>query len=499
MSSIISLIASTFTVKILLLILGGTCFGMLIGAIPGLNTTLAVAIIIPATFALEPVEAMALLMAVYKAGTYGGSISAILLGVPGTPASACTVKDGYALTKRGRANIALEAALYASTFADIVSNMSLILVASWLAKFALKFGPAENALLVVFALVVVSMVASPKLIKGLLAACIGLSIAVIGMDPITAKERFTFGSINMLSGISLIPTLVGLFAISELYVEYDKYLKGCERHDNAEKIPQSKGHLSVKRFFSYWWTLLRSSMIGVFIGALPGSGAATASYMSYSLAQSSSKDSEQFGKGSVEAICAAEAANNGVCGATMIPLLTLGIPGDSITAIMYGALVLQGITPGPLVFTQQANLVNSIFILLFVCSLFMFVVGKISISGLAKVLNVPQGILFPVITVICFAGTYAMNNSMFDVLVMVISGVIGYFLKCFEMPVAPTLIGFILGTNMEKSILQAMVKSRNNFSIFLGSPIAIAFDLLIVGMIVFHIISLRRKKATAAK
>lgn len=498
MSSIFSLIASTFTIKILLLILGGTCFGMLIGAIPGLNTTLAVAIIIPATFALEPVEAMALLMAVYKAGTYGGSISAVLLGVPGTPASACTVKDGYALAKKGKANIALETALYATTFADIVSNISLILVASWLAKFALKFGPAENALLVVFALVVVSLVASPNLIKGLLAACIGLSIAVIGMDPITAKSRFTFGSINMLSGISLIPTLVGLFAISELYMEYDKFLKGSEHHA-AEKLPQTKEHLSAKQFFSYWWTLLRSSLVGVFIGALPGSGAATASYISYSLAQTSSKEADQFGKGSVEAICAAEAGNNGVCGATMIPLLTLGIPGDSITAIMYGALVLQGITPGPLVFTQQADLVNSIFILLFVCSLFMFVVGKISVSGLAKVLNVPQGILFPLITVICFAGTYAMNNSMFDVLVMVIAGVVGYFLKCFEMPVAPILIGFILGTSMEKSILQAMVKSHNSFSIFFGSPIAIAFDLLIIGMIVFHIISLFRKKAAAAK
>jgi len=487
MESFIAIVQSTFTLKILLLILGGSVFGMIVGAIPGLNTTLAVAIVIPVTFYLEPVEALALLSAVYKSGTYGGSISAVLLGVPGTPAAACTVRDGFAMAKKGQAKKALDAALYSSVFADVVSNTILILVASWLAQFALKFGPSENMLLVLFALIVVSLVGSSSLLKGLLASIIGLSLAMLGMDPMTGTPRFTFGNINMLSGVTLIPTLVGMFAVSEILVEYSNFCHPSNEGSSTD-IPQDKNsHLSLKEFFSYWRTLIRSSLIGVFIGALPGSGASTASFISYSMAQRSSKHPEEFGEGSVEAICASESGNNGVCGATYIPLLTLGIPGDTITAIMYGALILQGITPGPLVFIQQGDMITGLYITLFICSIFMLVLGKIMCRALTNVLNVPKSILFPVIMIVCFAGSYSMNNTMYDVLIMIIAGVFGYVYKRINMPIAPTLIGFILGTQMERSLLQSLIKGGNSFSIFVGSPICIAFLVIIAVMFGSHI------------
>ena len=483
MASFLLIVQSTFTLKILLLILAGSLFGMIVGAIPGLNTTLAVAIAIPITFYLEPVEALALLSAVYKNGIYGGSVSAVLLGVPGTPAAACTVRDGYAMAKKGQAKKALDAALYASVFADVVGNTILILTASWLAQFALKFGPSENTLLVVFALVVVSLVGSSSLLKGLLASIIGLSLAMLGMDPMTGSPRFTFGNINMLSGVTLIPTLVGMFALSEIFVEYSNFCHAKTEGKSVDVPQDKKSRLSLKEFFSYWRTLIRSSLIGVFIGALPGSGPSTASFISYSMAQRSSKHPEEFGEGSVEGICASEAANNGVCGAAYIPLLTLGIPGDTITAIMYGALVLQGITPGPLVFTQQGDMITGLYVTLFICSIFMLVLGKILCRTLTNVLNVPKGILFPVIMIICFAGSYSMNNTMYDVLVMIIAGVLGYIYKRIDMPIAPTLIGFILGSQMERSLLQSLIKSENNLSIFVGSPIAIAFVIIIVLMV----------------
>lgn len=485
MENILSIISATFTIKIIILIFAGSLFGMILGAIPGLTVTLAVAIVIPVTFYLNPVEAMALLISVYKSGIYGGSISAILIGTPGTPASAATMLDGYPLAKKGLAGKALNMALYSSVFADLVSNFALILLAAQIAKFALKFGPAENTMLVLFSLVVVSLVASSHLLKGILASIIGLSLSIVAMDPVTGAARFTFGSINVLCGIPLIPMLIGLFAISEIYLEYSAFLKQGNVKSLVEK--GQKSILKLKEFFKYLPTLIKSSLIGVFIGALPGSGAATAAFLSYSEAKRSSKKPEEFGQGSLEGIAACEAGNNGVCGATLIPLLTLGIPGDSITAIMFGALVLQGITPGPLVFTQQGRIITGIYITLFMASLCMLILGKIAIKYLVKILDVRKGILFPVIMVICFVGTYAINNSMYDVLVMLMAGIVGYIFKILDMPVAPIIIGFILGPLLETSLLQALIVSSGSLGIFFASPITLVFTGLIIITISFFI------------
>lgn len=491
MNNFLSIVAATFGGKALLMIVGGTIFGMIMGAIPGLTGTLAVAIVIPLTFYLTPVEAMALLLAIYKSSTYGGSIAAILLGIPGTPASACTAADGYVLAKRGKGMRALEAALYASTFADVVSNFSLILCAAQIAKVALKFGPCEYTMLILFSLVVVSSVSADTLIKGLLSAFAGLALCIIGMDPINASPRFTFGQVNLVSGLTLIPVLIGLFAMSEIFMVYAEHRRGEVAAPEVGSLEDT--HLKPKEFFSYFKTLIKSSLIGVGIGALPGSGASTASFVSYSEAKRCSKYPEEFGNGSVDGILASEAGNNGVCGATLIPLLTLGIPGDSITAIMFGALILQGITPGPLVFAQQGDIITGIYISLFVCSLCMLFFGKIGNPLFIQVLKVKQEILFPLILIICFAGTYAINNSMYDIMVMIIAGVVGYFFRRMKLPVAPIIIGFVLGGTFERSLRQTLVAFRGNFSLFLKHPIAIAFLAVTVVIYVFQLRKERKR------
>ena len=494
MENILSIITSILTVKTLLLILGGTAFGILIGAIPGLTVNLAVAVMIPVTFYLSPVEAMAFLISIYKSGTFGGSISAILIGTPGTPAAAATAIDGYALTKKGRAGEALSMALYASVFADVISNVVLIALASKVAGIALKFGPAEYTLLVLFSLIIISGVSSKTPVQGLLATFIGLALSIIGMDPVNGSARFTFGSMNLLGGISFIPMLIGLFAVSEVFQEYSHYIK-----DNYQKLIEGVGNqkrISIKEFFSHIKTLIKSSLIGVFIGALPGSGSAIAAFLSYSEAKRASKKPEEFGEGSLDGIAASESGNNGVCGATLIPLLTLGIPGDAVTAIMFGALMMQGIVPGPLVFKNQGNVITGIYITLFIASIFMLVLGSIFNRYSVKILNIKKNILFPIVFVLCFAGTYATRGSMFDVAIMLIFGVVGYLLKKFNIQVAPIIIAFIIGPMLESSTRQALILSDGSMKIFFSSTISILFAVLILASIAFFIRSTFKNKKT---
>ena len=295
---------------------------------------------------------------------------------------------------------------------------------------------------------------------------------------------------NLLSGIPLVPTLIGLFAISEVLCEYSNCIRGV-----VSKKPEEdqNSRLTVKEFFGMWPILIKSSLIGVFIGALPGSGSATAAFISYSEAKRSSKHSEEFGKGAIEGVLACESGNNAVCGATLIPLLTLGIPGDTVTAIMFGALILQGITPGPLVFKQQGDIITGIFITLFMASICMLLVGKLGNRILPRIMNVKREYLFPVIVALCFAGSYAMNNSVFDILIMVIFGVIGYVIKCVRLPVAPIIISFILYLQLSVSLKQAMIKSDGSWRIFFSSPTCWFFVVLIAAIVSYYVIKAFRK------
>ena len=457
----------------------GVFIGVIVGAIPGLTTPMAVALTLPFTFTLSPVTGILLLLGVYKGGIYGGSITAILINAPGTPAASCTVLDGYPMAKRGEAKRALDIALYSSCVADFISNIALILFAGVLASFALKFGPAEVFTLIFFSLTIISGVSGTQLLKGMASACLGLLLATIGMDLVYGTNRFIFGQTDLLAGLNFIPVLIGLFAVPEILNFF------CKEQIKLEKNPLAGIGASIKDFFRCFKTIIRGSLIGVILGAIPGIGAAPSAFLSYSEAKRTSKNADNFGKGEIEGVAAAEAGNNGVAGATMIPLLALGIPGDVITAIILGAFMIHGLRPGPLMFNENIELIYAIFMGIMLSSIYLFGIGKICIKFISKISDIPHRILFPVVLILCIFGSYAVNNSTFDIAVMFLMGILGFVMLKLNIPTAPFLIGFILGPMLEDSFRQSLLISRGSYAIFFSTPICWFFwvlTVIIIGM-----------------
>jgi putative tricarboxylic transport membrane protein len=455
----------------------GVFIGVIVGAIPGLTTPMAVALTLPFTFTLSPVTGILLLLGVYKGGIYGGSITAILINAPGTPAASCTVLDGYPMAKKGEAKRALDIALYSSCVADFISNISLILFAGILASFALKFGPAEVFTLIFFSLTIISGVSGTQLLKGMASACLGLLLATIGMDLVYGTNRFIFGQTDLLAGLNFIPVLIGLFAVPEILNFF------CKEQIKLEKNPLAGIGASIKDFLSCFKTIIRGSFIGVILGAIPGIGAAPSAFLSYSEAKRTSKNGDNFGKGEIEGVAAAEAGNNGVAGATMIPLLALGIPGDVITAIILGAFMIHGLRPGPLMFTQNIDLIYAIFMGIMLSSIYLFGIGKICIKFISKISDIPHRILFPIVLILCIFGSYAVNNSTFDIAIMFLMGILGFAMLKLSIPTAPFLIGFILGPILEDSFRQSLLISRGSYAIFFSTPICWFFWILTVVII----------------
>lgn len=457
----------------------GVFIGVIVGAIPGLTTPMAVALTLPFTFTLSPVTGILLLLGVYKGGIYGGSITAILINAPGTPAASCTVLDGYPMAKKGEAKRALDIALYSSCVADFISNIALILFAGVLASFALKFGPAEVFTLIFFSLTIISGVSGTQLLKGMASACLGLLLATIGMDLVYGTNRFIFGQTDLLAGLNFIPVLIGLFAVPEILNFF------CKEQVKLEKNPLAGIGASIKDFFRCFKTIIRGSFIGVILGAIPGIGAAPSAFLSYSEAKRTSKNADNFGKGEIEGVAAAEAGNNGVAGATMIPLLALGIPGDVITAIILGAFMIHGLRPGPLMFNENIELIYAIFMGIMLSSIYLFGIGKICIKFISKISDIPHRILFPVVLILCIFGSYAVNNSTFDIAVMFLMGILGFAMLKLNIPTAPFLIGFILGPMLEDSFRQSLLISRGSYAIFFSTPICWFFwvlTVIIIGM-----------------
>ncbi len=457
----------------------GVFIGVIVGAIPGLTTPMAVALTLPFTFTLSPVTGILLLLGVYKGGIYGGSITAILINAPGTPAASCTVLDGYPMAKRGEAKRALDIALYSSCVADFISNIALILFAGVLASFALKFGPAEVFTLIFFSLTIISGVSGTQLLKGMASACLGLLLATIGMDLVYGTNRFIFDLTDLLAGLNFIPVLIGLFAVPEILNFF------CKEQIKLEKNPLAGIGASIKDFFRCFKTIIRGSFIGVILGAIPGIGAAPSAFLSYSEAKRTSKNADNFGKGEIEGVAAAEAGNNGVAGATMIPLLALGIPGDVITAIILGAFMIHGLRPGPLMFNENIELIYAIFMGIMLSSIYLFGIGKICIKFISKISDIPHRILFPVVLILCIFGSYAVNNSTFDIAVMFLMGILGFAMLKLNIPTAPFLIGFILGPMLEDSFRQSLLISRGSYAIFFSTPICWFFwvlTVIIIGM-----------------
>jgi putative tricarboxylic transport membrane protein len=493
MDTILEAFTLFFSLENILIVGIGVAIGTIIGAIPGMTTPMGVALVLPFTFTMQPVTGILLLLGVYKGGLYGGSLTAILIKTPGTPAASCTVLDGYPLTQKGQARKALDIALYASCTADFISNISLILFAGVLASFALRFGPPEFFTLIVFSLTIIAGVSGPSLSKGILSACLGLLLATIGLDLIYGTERFVFGDFRLMSGLNFIPVLIGLFALPEIL---DRATRRA-RPAGAQKQELGKG-ASWADYKSVFRTIVRGSFLGVILGAIPGIGGAPAAFMSYSEARRNSKTPETFGKGNIEGVAAAEAGNNGVAGATMIPLLALGVPGDVITAVILGAFMVHGLRPGPILFEQNLSMIYALFMGIMLSSLYLLVVGKVAIKFFSRVALIPNRILYPIVFVLCVYGAYAVNNNLFDVFVMLLMGLVGFTMLRLEIPVAPFLIAFVLGPLLEDNFRQALLIGDGDNMVFFRNSICILFWCL-TALSLFVLIRARIRAARTGK
>lgn len=467
----------------------GVLLGIVFGALPGLTATMGLALLIPLTIGLDPIVAFSALLGVYVGSIYAGSITAVLIGTPGTAAAAAALLEGPALTKKGEAKRSLMMVTIASVIGGLFSCIALAVVAPQLARFALSFGPPEYFALALFGISIVAGVSGKSLVRGLIAGSIGLFIATIGMDPITGISRYTFDNVNLLSGIDIVPALVGLFAISEVLTRLENNNKTIK-----EKIIESKIGLKIVDLTRNWFNLLRSSVIGTFIGIIPATGSGVAGYVAYNEAKRASKEKEKWGKGNIDGLAATESSNSAVTGGALIPLLTLGIPGDVITAVMLGALMIQGLTPGPMLFTNNGDIVYGIFFSLIIANIFVLIVGLAGTKIFPKLLNIPENILMPIIVVLCILGSYAISNSMFDVIVMFVFGLLGYILLKFEIPLAPLLLALILAPILEKNFMRSILISNGDFSIFFTRPISLTVISVTLLVIIFIILGEVRKR-----
>jgi len=466
-----------FTIENILWINIGVFIGSVFAAIPGLTVILCVILFLPVTYSMTAIPGMMFLLGIYCAGGYGGSVSAILINTPGTPHAAATMLDGHPLSEKGRTKAALKIALYASTFGGVFSALMLLFLGPQVARVAAQLGTAEYFMVCVFGLTIIAGVSGKSMIKGLISACLGLLISCVGSDPMTSYDRFTFGISRLYLGLDLAVCLIGLFALVEIMAKAEKRLDRLNLDTTQIK---DDGVITKAEYKRMARPVLLSSIIGVMVGIIPGTGASEASWFSYNTAKNMSKHPEEFGHGSVEGIAAAESANNAVTGATLIPLLTLGIPGDGTVAIMLSALMINGLNPGLSLFTTQGDIMYAIMLGLILVNIFMLLQGKFLTSLFAKVVSIPQEILTPIIVIFCFAGAYSVNENYFDVGVALIFGMLAWILRKLELPPVPILLGLVLGGMTETNFRRALLISNGSPKIFFSSVYCIIFLVLIL-------------------
>jgi len=469
--------ATVFSWQALGMILVGTIIGIVVGALPGLTATMAMAIFSPLTFFMQPLVGIPFLLGIYKGGTFGGSISAVLIGTPGTASNAATVLDGYPMAQQGLAAKALNASIYASTIGDLVSNLVLIFLAWPLALIALKFGPPEIFAIILFSMTVIASLAGHSIAKCFVSASLGVLFALIGIDTVSGATRFTFGVSDLQGGINFIPLVIGLFGLGEIFVQVSKraeQFRIVRMSADREANRVTFGEILTK----YPRTVFRSSLVGSIIGVLPGVGAETANWVCYGMAKSASKHPERFGKGELEGVIAPEVAANSNCAASMVPMLAFGIPGDVVTAVMLGAFIAQGLRPGPLLFRDNIVEIYGIYIALFLSTLAMFCVAKASMRSWVSILRAPPALLYPVVTLLCLVGAYSINSSLVDVGITIVFGLVAYVMRMGGFEVAPMVLAFILAPMLEQSLTQSLIMAQGDPSIFLTRPIAALFIVL---------------------
>lgn len=463
----------------------GVAIGVLIGAIPGINGPMAIALFIPITYYMTPLTAIGFLVGLNKGAFFGGAVSAVLLRTPGTPEAAATSWDGYPLTQQGKGEKALRMALYSSVAGDFISTVVLIVIAAPLAAVALFMGPAEIFALISLALTVIAGIGTTSICRGLIAAAFGILLGLIGTEPVTALPRLTFDMYQLGSGLSLIPVAIGLLAFSEILIQMERFAgKGGKQIAQVFSDKLEDRLISTKEFFANTKTLLRGSLIGIGVGAMPGLGAPVASFMSYDQAMKRSKHKEEFGKGRLEGIAASESANSSVVAASLIPLFVLGIPGNLAAAMLMGAFMIHGMQPGPLLFEENAQLMYGIYGSLLIASLFLLVIGRLGLRFFCKAVNIPAMILYPIVMFTCIMGSYLGKSSMFDVGVMLTFGFIGYFMRKFDYSYVAFLIGFILAPEWERALQQVVIISEFDTFMFLQRPVAVGLMVLTIFVVV---------------
>ena len=482
-------IATIFTPSVLLFMLIGVIVGALIGSLPGLSVVMGISILTPITFSLQPAEGLAMLMGVYNSGVWAGGISAILVNTPGTPASIMTTLDGYSMTKRGEAGLALGINVIYSALGGIISTIILMIAAFPIARFALRFGPAEYFALSLFGLSMIISISEASVLKGIMMGCVGFLIATVGLDSMYAYPRYTFGAIDLLQGISYVPVMIGLFGFGEVLSHILKNEKS-ERVVGKKKIGRIIPTLKMFRDFAPLTTL--SALVSAVIGAIPGAGGDIASIVCWSQARKMSKDGKNYGKGSAEGLAVTCISNNGIIGGAMTTMLTLGIPGDGVTAVLIGSLMMYGMQPGPMMFVESKDFVYQLMIMMLVANIMFLVFGLLTSKASASILNIKEEYVWAAIIILSIVGSYAVNNSLFDVIIMFVCGVVGVFLKEFDFPLPPLILGLILGPMAESNFRRSLALSAGNYGIFFGSPISVILLVFTVAALISPVL-LKRK------
>lgn len=478
----------------LLIAFAGTFLGVIIGAFPGLSATMGIILMLPLTYKMALSSGLIMLLAIYSGAMFGGSVAAIMVKIPGTPSAAATLLDGPAFAEKGEGCRGILIALIASFIGGILSSVALMVFAPALASVAIKFFAQDFFALGILALSVIASVSNGKMVKSLIASVMGLFFMTIGTDATTGYVRFTFGTNTLLSGIDAVPAMLGMFAIPDVI---DNMLKKPETMapQKSTKVRLAKGDL--RKIIP---TSLSGSVIGTFIGAVPGTGAGISAFLNYNLTRNLSKEKDDFGKGSVQGVAASESANNATAAGTLIPLLTLGIPGDVCAAIMLGAFISKGIQPGPLLFVTQSKEMYTLFTGAFIINIFMLIIGIVLIKLFIQAARVPMSILTPIIFMFCIVGTYSINNSFFDMWVMLAFGVLGYIFNKISVPLPGMLIAMTLSQLVETNFRRAIMTSKMDFSVFFTSPICLSVLIVSAVLLVFPIImdKVRAKKAAKA-
>lgn len=465
------------TIENLLMAMVGAVLGILVGAMPGIGSLAGVALLLPITFKFNPITAIIMLGAIYYSNMFGGAYSAILINVPGDSPAIMTALDGYPLARKGKAAKALITSNISSFIGGLIGMIILVFMGPALATLGLKFGPSEMAALMLVAMTSISWLVGESPLKGIASACIGMLIGTMGVDIITGSVRYNFGSVYLLGGIGFIPLVIGFFGMAQVF-ELAETRNEKLPMTTQGKINIRNGLLTRQELGRIFRPILRSSLLGTFIGFLPGAGATTGSFLGYAMQKKFGKNKEELGTGAIEGIAAAEAGNNAAGAGAFGPLLSLGIPGSGTTAVLLGGLIMWGLNPGPMLFASEPEFAWGLIASLFISNLIAVFIALICIPWMAKVIQLPVGVMIPAIVSVCFVGAYATTNSMYGVVIMLIGGVIGYVFKKNDYPVAPLLLAFVLSSSLEINVRRALVLSGGSLSIFFTRPISLVLMLV---------------------